>query len=74
MPLTSNPLKLLDVGKWNLFYELRYEPSTARSFVGRICNMLKKKEFHFQEGCGIFITCIDTEAGDSRIFDEISGL
>jgi hypothetical protein len=34
--------------------------------------MLNKKEFYSQEGCGIFIT--DTEGGDSRIFDEISGL
>jgi hypothetical protein len=36
--------------------------------------MLNKKEFHSQEGCGIFITGTDTEGGDSRIFDEISGL
>jgi len=72
--LSSNPLKGLDEGKWNLFYELRYKSSQKRSFLGRTCNMLNKKEFHFQEGCGFVIAGTETERENSRIFDEISGL
>jgi hypothetical protein len=34
--------------------------------------MLKKK--NSPEGCGIFTTANNTEGGDSRIFDGISGL
>jgi hypothetical protein len=59
--LASNPLKGLDAGKWNLFYELRYESSQVRSFLGRICNMLNKKGFHSQESRGIFMTGSDTD-------------
>jgi len=63
----SNPLNKLDVGKWNLFYELRYESSMVRSFLGGTCNMLNKKEFYFKEGCGIFITGTDTGEGKRPI-------
>jgi len=45
-PIASDPLKGLDEGKWNLFYQLRYESSSVRSFLGRICNMPIKKGFH----------------------------